>query len=478
MSNLTTHRLALNAKARRVTLDGRDFLVAPVVAAVGGVMNGVWAKAEAFAETIADWEGIPITINHPTDAEGRSISAFAQEVVHVGFLTAPEVDGKFKAEAWFELDALQAAGEEGLQIITNLEAGEMTEVSTGYYQDLEPKKGIYQGRVYFGVASNIRPDHLAVLPHEIGACSVADGCGIPRTNAATCPCKHQQKKEANVPGRTIVINEELSLTEQTSRVYDAWYAYLKTAPPVPSKAEDRLYVREVFADHVIVSGHPDGLLSYSYTVDDAGAITFGEPVQVEIVYQPVGGTGDMAANANANALTWLQKIWSRLNQPQAQIPQRSETMDRDITINKILAAEGNKFSKTTLQKLGDDELTQVEAGLVTHKASPAGEGVAEPDPALTALTEAVKALTTKVEAITTNQQVTETAEKNELVSQLVANDACKLPEDVLQAMDLPALRKTHAAYTADYSGRGLLRFNSGAGAESVEAPIMAMMPTK
>jgi hypothetical protein len=474
LSTLTTHRLTLNAKARRVTLDGRDFLVAPVVAATGGVMNGALATAEAFAESITAWEGMPITINHPQGDRGQQISAFSEGVVHVGFLASPAVDDKFRAEAWFDVTALQEAGEDGQLVITNLEAGELTEVSTGYFCDLEPKKGIYQGRVYFGVQHNIKPDHLAILPHEIGACSVADGCGIPRTNAATCPCKHQQTKEADVPIRTIVINEELSLTEQTGRVYDAWYAYLKTAPPVPSKAEDRLYVREVFADHVIVSGHPEGLLSYPYTTDAEG-ITFGEPVQVEIVYQPVGGAGDMAANANANALTWLQKIWSRLNQPQAQIPQRSEAMDRDITINKILAAEGNKFSKTTLQKLGDDELTQVEAGLATNTnpQPPTPELVSEPDPALTALTEAVKALTTKVDAITTNQQGTETAEKAKLVAELVANEACKLPEDVLTAMELPALRKAHAAYHADYSGRGLLRFNHN-GVEAVEAPIMPM----
>lgn len=274
-----------------------------------------------------------------------------------------------------------------------------------------------------------------------------------------------------MPVRTIVINEELSLSEQMSQVYDAWYAYVKTAPPVPSKAEDRLYVREVFADHVIVSGHPDGLLSYPYTTN-ADGITFGEPVQVEIVYQPVS---EMATNASA--LTWLQKIWSRLNQPQAQTPSRSEEMDRDLTINQILAAEGNKFSKTTLQKLGDDELTQVVTGLATNAQPPAPAGdpapPPTPDPALATLTQAVEALTARMDTFTANQQATETTEHAQLVAALVANEACPLPEDVLTAMALPALRKTHAAYSADYSGRGGLRLNQ-TGVESLEAPIMAL----
>lgn len=276
-----------------------------------------------------------------------------------------------------------------------------------------------------------------------------------------------------MPVRTIVINEELSLSEQMSQVYDAWYAYVKTAPPVPSKAEDRLYVREVFADHVIVSGHPDGLLSYPYTTD-ADGITFGEPVQVEIVYQPVGA---MATNESSpSALVWLQKIWSRLNQTQAQTSSRSEEMDRDLTINKILAAEGNKFSKTTLQKLGDDELTQVATGLATNAQPPAStiELTDNADPTLVTMQQAIQDLAAKLDTFTANQHANETTEKAKLVADLVANEACPLPEDVLTAMELPALRKAHAAYHADYSGRGsALRFNQ-AGAESVEAPIMAM----
>ena len=55
--------------------------------------------------------------------------------------------------------------------------GEMMEVSTGLFSEIEPKPGVFKGRHYKGVVRNLRPDHLAILPDSIGACSIADGAG-------------------------------------------------------------------------------------------------------------------------------------------------------------------------------------------------------------------------------------------------------------------------------------------------------------
>src|SRR5262245_413939 len=61
--------------------------------------------------------------------------------------------------------------------------GEIMEVSTGLFIDLEEVDGFYNNERFSGIWRNIVPDHLAVLsPGTIGACSVADGCGAPRTN--------------------------------------------------------------------------------------------------------------------------------------------------------------------------------------------------------------------------------------------------------------------------------------------------------
>lgn len=61
-----------------------------------------------------------------------------------------------------------------------LEAGRPMELSTGLFTQNEPAPAgaTFNGRPYDYVARNYRPDHLAVLPDQIGACSLADGCGV------------------------------------------------------------------------------------------------------------------------------------------------------------------------------------------------------------------------------------------------------------------------------------------------------------
>src|SRR5690606_20175922 len=43
--------------------------------------------------------------------------------------------------------------------------------------------GELNGKPYTAKQVNLRPDHVALLPGEVGACSIADGCGAPRINS-------------------------------------------------------------------------------------------------------------------------------------------------------------------------------------------------------------------------------------------------------------------------------------------------------
>jgi hypothetical protein len=58
----------------------------------------------------------------------------------------------------------------------------MVEVSTGMFVDVNETVGNWNGENYDAVAVNIRTDHLALLPNDIGACSISDGAGCPRVN--------------------------------------------------------------------------------------------------------------------------------------------------------------------------------------------------------------------------------------------------------------------------------------------------------
>ena len=56
------------------------------------------------------WNGVPVTINHPTDERGNYVSANSPDMIakfEIGrIFNAEIVDGKLKAEAWLDIEAL------------------------------------------------------------------------------------------------------------------------------------------------------------------------------------------------------------------------------------------------------------------------------------------------------------------------------------------------------------------------------------
>ena len=56
------------------------------------------------------------------------------------------------------------------------------EVSTGLFTENVQANGVFGGKAYHAIATNYRPDHLAILPDQIGACSIEDGAGLLRVN--------------------------------------------------------------------------------------------------------------------------------------------------------------------------------------------------------------------------------------------------------------------------------------------------------
>jgi hypothetical protein len=169
---------------RHETEDGKEYLVAPVVAIKEGVLNGEFVPANEIAKSASDWEGIPLTVGHPKQ-DGDFVS------IHLNPEILDEAVGTFKnvkfeqdslkGELWIDIEKASntEAGQEALNI---LEEGGMLEVSTGYFAEETIGDGAYRGESYIASQKNITPDHLALLPYEVGACSVEDGCGAPRTN--------------------------------------------------------------------------------------------------------------------------------------------------------------------------------------------------------------------------------------------------------------------------------------------------------
>lgn len=182
-------QLATNATAgtvKEVTRKGKRYLVAPTVALRAGVLNGELVPADEVAKYAEAWNGRPVPLGHPKDA-GTPISANSMDVWDEtpAMFWGAHVDGDaLKGEIWLDIDKATALGGVALQALQRLRNNESIDVSTGYYRDFLTQPGSHDGKAYTGIARNLRPDHIAILLNETGACSWADGCGVPRINEA------------------------------------------------------------------------------------------------------------------------------------------------------------------------------------------------------------------------------------------------------------------------------------------------------
>ena len=168
---------------RKETLQGRSYIVAPVVMMVEGVHNGshgpILHLAEELGAVPGAWNGIPIVIDHPVDEEGNNISANLPDVMEdevIGKVFNVHMDGtSLKGEVWLDEHLVIAKNPELLKYI---EQHHPIDVSIGVFTDEEEKEGEWNNEHYISIARNHRPDHLALLPDGVGACSWEDGCGI------------------------------------------------------------------------------------------------------------------------------------------------------------------------------------------------------------------------------------------------------------------------------------------------------------
>lgn len=181
-------RLQVNRLERR-TLDGREYAVAPVVAMVAGVRNGELVPADELGKFTVAWEGRPVPLRHPEDADGNNITANTPNVLEgqvLGRFFNAYMDGDaLKGELWLDVEKAQRLGGDALSALNRLERGQVMEVSIAYFCDFEAASGEFGGEQYDMIQHNLRPDHVALLPDEIGSCSVADGCGANRVNRLT-----------------------------------------------------------------------------------------------------------------------------------------------------------------------------------------------------------------------------------------------------------------------------------------------------
>ncbi len=176
----------LTGKTRKVSRNGVEYVVAPMTLIVPGVLNGslgpLLYPPDEIARSVQTWNGLPLTLGHPQDTEGQYVSGRDPAVIDaqgIGQVFNARVVGKgnLVADAWFNVNDTQRVEP---RILPLLDKGEPFELSTGLSVDTETvaNGAKHDGVPYEFITSNYRPDHLAILLDQKGACSVEDGCGV------------------------------------------------------------------------------------------------------------------------------------------------------------------------------------------------------------------------------------------------------------------------------------------------------------
>ncbi len=464
-ADLSQHRIEI--------FEGDEHLVIPVIAAVQGVLNGQFLPMSSLEASLPAWEGVAVTMSHPKKF-GDDVSAntqFARENFVVGYFYGATIeDNKFKGEFWINLDKL-GKHEDGETLLALVEEGSVIEVSTAYWCSIDNKSGIHDGTQYSGVQTSIVPNHIAILLHEVGACSVTDGCGAPRINRENtmaepkkedveinCDKDREQSILAKLRNKFggMVMNIFGHMIDNHQVSHNQIHRDLRELITMDERSDTFIFIVDVFDTQVVYgrelpSGEVD-LFSRNYSVKNGDSpdftIEIDEPVEVKQVvsFEPVSNSQEEEIN-----------------------------MDREALIKRLATNEATPFTREQLTELDDDQLAHLATNLVEAKSegkvsdSPEkGSGTEEPGSVSgdiqNTLTPEVAAALNELGAegiLQIQNSAQELAEEREaskksLVSKLIANDRVTMDEATLRRMDLEALEGVArmAGITVNYAGVG------------------------
>lgn len=328
----------LSGKPRREMLDGKEHLVVPTVMIVEGVLNGsggpLMYRGEDLQETPQLWDHKPVVLYHPA---GKACDPVVLNSRKLGVVLNTEWDPpKLRTEAWLDIERCNALDK---RIIENLEAGKVVEVSTGLFTTNKSEEGEWNGTSYSYVATSHRPDHLAILPDQVGACSVADGAGLGVWNSikegtpiddiqrSSLMCVSTSRPVENVKSYQDVTNELYTLL-QARFGYSAW-------------------IDAVFDAYFVYS--IDGTMyKLNYTKSDKSVkISDGDPVEVYRDVQYITANGEGLATVKTSKVPLV-------------IKNKESEMTKKEKIDQLIANAGYEESdRVMLDGFSDEKIDKL-----------------------------------------------------------------------------------------------------------------------
>lgn len=423
--------------------------VVPVVMMVEGVHNGsggrTYHSSQELSNSVELWQNIPVTIHHPVIGE-EFVSVHEdgiKEEYVVGYISeAIMKDNKLTATLKLNCERLNEISPETVQ---NIQSGNIMEVSIGVFTDNEEKEGEWNGETYERIAHNHRPDHLALLPGEVGACSVKDGCGLRvnnekegGTNVNEVTVNSEMLKHLNKEGFAVVpimINQE-GFSAIMNRIYNMLNSM--------DTQGVYYYLEEAYDGYLIYNKRTeDGkseLYKQTYQTNADGTMELtGEPVKVtrKIEYIQVN---------NENEKEMCEPCKERVNELIAHESTHFDETDREW----LEALTEDKLDKLTPKKMTVNvSLPSVEDAVKVIQTNAKGL-----DDYLNVLPEGLKTEVTI--GLTTFKE-----KKNALISSIQSNtEKDTWTEEELSVMSLDTLQKLEKSVAKksevhDYSVNGL-----------------------
>jgi hypothetical protein len=456
-------------EVRTEVFDGVTYKVVPTVMMVEGVHHGshgaIYHSPEEFGKVPESFNGIPVTLTHPNTEEGY-VSANSPQILEQFALgsvfNSHFEDNKLKGEVWFVEEKLGAY----IDLNERIDNGEVINVSIGIFSEEIEVSGTWRDEQYDSIATNYRPDHLAVLPDEVGACSVADGCGL-RVNKKDMSNKEKEKQElvVNVDNTPQVLQQlnkqgykiDLSVFEEGMQ---------STLEKVRGKLysmdndEAYYYLEDVFDSFLIyrkedrTNINQSTMYKRSYTITE-GVVTFGDDAQrvnKTVEYVPVSSEN----NLNNNNL----KV-NKMSEEKCT-PCVKERADALINNEATPYSEDHRDWLQSLEVEQLDLMKPIEPKVTTNKAE------VTPELAINALKEGIKTTedfinlipdeSMKEQLISAN--ALHTKYKTSLVKGIMDNAEGVWEEDELKGMKVDQLEKlaktanvpTEQSVQANYAG--------------------------
>jgi hypothetical protein len=401
---------AVNAKA--VSKDGNVYTVAGVVGAVDDlVMNGRMYPADELKQSAAQLDGKPAPAGHPKNSKGQHISATNGEALASSWIgayctNARHEGGRTVCDIKINASAAKAHpdGEKLVQMLDDAIAGASVDpihVSTGVFLREIAANGESRGKQYRAIATDLQYDHLAILLHEKGAGTPADGVGM-WVNAEGAESEVEtvalDTNAADLRGESGALSRWLhriiGRNNSDEMSFDAIQRAIKDALPDGDNWPVEIYPRAV-----VWVDQDNRLWKQDYALSSAGVVSLaGEMVEVrrEIDYKPI-----------------------EIAETNRQEP--------DPMKDQIIAA---------LNAAGIDAAGLSDAQALTAYSQLVQKPIADK----------LAAVNAEIEAIKARELAAVNSERDTLAEKLAVNSA--LTVDELKSLPLPALRKLAAPNAA------------------------------